>query len=138
MNDEFTKDNLQRVIGKRSFKKRLLVWDAYRCHVSQSIKDELKHNYNITTGLIPGGCTKHLQAPDVCWNKPFKDRLHELYDVWMAGDDNKEYTAGGNLKAPSFELMLSWVTIRKSFVVCGHISGTSPQLNSLNIIIVAL
>ena len=53
MNDELTKDYLQRVIGKLAFKKRLLVWDAYRCHLSQSTKDELKHNYNITTAVIP-------------------------------------------------------------------------------------
>ena len=47
--------------------------------------------------------SKFLQATDVCWNKPFKDKLHEL---WMAGDDQKEYTTEGNLKAPSFELVL--------------------------------
>jgi hypothetical protein len=57
----------------------------------------------------------------------------------MAGDDNKEYTKGGNLKAPSFELMLSWVKvawdnldaelIRNSFVVCGQTSGR-PRLIS--------
>jgi len=27
----------------------------------------------------------------------------------MAGDDDKEYTVGGNIKAPSFSLVLSWV-----------------------------
>ena len=30
--------------------------------------------------IIPGGCTKYIQAPDVCWNKPFKVRIAELYD----------------------------------------------------------
>jgi len=37
--------------------------------------------------------------------------MHELYDKWIAGDENKEFTKGGNLKAPSFEIMLSWVKV---------------------------
>ena len=51
----------------------------------------------------------------------------------MAANDNKEFTKGGNLKAPSFELMLSWVKaswdsidtelVKKSFIVCGQTSG---------------
>jgi Tc5 transposase DNA-binding domain/DDE superfamily endonuclease len=133
MNDELTADYLQKVLGKLAFRKRILVWDAYRCHLSNATKQELKHGYNLTTAVIPGGCTKFLQAPDVCWNKPFKNKLHELYDSWMAGDEDKEYTKTGNMKAPSFELMLRWIKlawdhidvdlIKKSFVVCGQTSG---------------
>jgi len=96
-------------LGKLSFRKRILVGDAYRCHLSEAPKNEPKHGYNITTAVIPGGYTKFLQAPDVCWNKPFKDKLHELHDSWMDGDEQKEYTEGGNLKAPSSELVLSWI-----------------------------
>ena len=29
---------------------------------------------------IPGGCTKCIQAPDMCWNKPLKARMTELLD----------------------------------------------------------
>jgi len=133
MNDDLTADYLRRIIGKLAFRKRMLVWDAYRCHLSDSTKKELKTGYNMITAVIPGGCTKFLQAPDVCWNKPFKGKLHELYDEWMAGDEGKEFTKGGNLKAPSFERMLSWVKvawqsideqlIKKSFIVCGQTSG---------------
>jgi len=83
-----------RVIGKLAFKKRILVCDAYRCHLSEATKSELRHGYNISTAVIPGGCTKFLQAPDVCWNKLFKDKLHELYNSWIAGDEQKEYTKG--------------------------------------------
>jgi len=139
MNDELTIDYLQRILGKLAFKKRILVWDAYRCHLSESTKKELRSGYNITTAVIPGGCTKYLQAPDVCWNKPFKDKLHELYDSWMAGDDDKEYTKSGNLRAPSFKLLLSWVKeawdavdsqlIRKSFILCGQTSGIDRYLH---------
>ena len=101
----------------------------------EATNSELRHGYKISTAVIPGGCTKFLQVLDVCWNKPFKDKLHKLYDSWMAGDEQKEYTKEVNLKAPSFELVLSWVKqswdgidselIRKSFVVCGQTSGRS-------------
>lgn len=138
MNEELTKDYLQRVMGKLCFRRRILVWDAYRCHLSEATKRELKSGYNITTAVIPGGCTKYLQAPDVCWNKPFKAALHELYDAWMVGDDDKEYTAAGNLKAPSFQVVLEWVKvawdtvdqelIKKSFKVCGQTSGESVSV----------
>ena len=30
--------------------------------------------------LIPGGCTKYVQVPDVVWNKPFEVHIMESYD----------------------------------------------------------
>lgn len=105
------------------------LWDAYRCHISTSTKQELRPYY-ITTAVIPGGCTKYVQAPDVMWNQPFKASLHAFYDEWMAGDADKQYTSGGNLKAPSRRLLVDWVLaawdkrdkdlIIKSFKVCGQ------------------
>ncbi|ROJ57631.1 Synaptonemal complex protein SC65 [Anabarilius grahami] len=109
MNEELTADWLQRVVGKLNFAPRLLAWDSYRCHISAATKAELKRGYNITTAVIPGGCTKYIQAPDVVWNQPFKASLHESYDNWMAGDVGKEYTAGGNMRAPARRLLVSWV-----------------------------
>ena len=108
MNDDLTAAWLRSVVGKFSFTPRLLVWDAYRCHISASTKRELKA-YNMTTAVIPGGCTKYVQAPDVMWNQLFKASLHASYDEWMAGDTDKQYTSGGNLKAPSCRLLVGWV-----------------------------
>ena len=85
-----TSDWLQSVVGKFSFTPRLLAWDAYRGHISAATKAELKCGYNVTTAVIPGGCTKYIQAPDVMWNQPFKQSLHEAYDIWMAGDSDKD------------------------------------------------
>uniref|UniRef100_A0A1A7X477 DDE-1 domain-containing protein n=1 Tax=Iconisemion striatum TaxID=60296 RepID=A0A1A7X477_9TELE len=56
MNDDLTKAWL-RSVGKFSFRLCLLVWDAYRCHISSSTKQELRP-YNITTAVITGGYTK--------------------------------------------------------------------------------
>ena len=49
--------------------------------------------------VVPAGCTKYIQAPDVCWNAPFKELVTERYDEWMA-ENSQEYTAQSNLKAP--------------------------------------
>lgn len=109
MNDDLTADWLQKVVGKLNFGPHLLAWDSYRCHISTTTKMELKQRYKITTAVIPGGCTKYIQAPDVVWNQLLKASLHESYDSWMAGDADKECTAGGNLKAPARRLLVAWV-----------------------------
>ena len=40
-------------------------------------------NFNIDTAIIPGGCTSKIQVPGVVWNKPFKQKVTELYDDWL-------------------------------------------------------
>ncbi len=129
MNDTLTADWLQSVVGKVNVTPRLLVWDSYRCHISAATKAELKRGYNITTAVIPRGCAQYIQAPDVMWNRPFKQSLQDAYDLWMAGDADKEYTAGGLLNVPARRLLVDWVVaawnkldkdlIRESFKVCG-------------------
>ena len=78
--------------------------------------------------VVPGGCTKFVQPADVSWNKPFKDQFREFYDDWMESGE-KTYTKGGNMRAPTFELVCKWIvdswdavsneTIKKSFRACG-------------------
>ncbi|KAI1699801.1 tc5 transposase DNA-binding domain-containing protein [Ditylenchus destructor] len=81
------------------------------------------------SAVVPGGCTKYVQAPDLSWNAPFKAKIRELYDIWIANQDRMEYTKQGNMKAPSMEVYLEWIRqawaalpeelIRKSFKECG-------------------
>ena len=85
------------------------MWDSYRCHISAATKAELSLGYYIAAAVIPGGCTKYIQAPDVMWNQPFKQSLHDAYDLWMAGDADKECTAGVNLRASAHHLLMDWV-----------------------------
>lgn len=61
MNDEWTKDYLGKIFGPQLFGKRLLVWDAFRCHLSTATKEELK-KLKIYTAIVPGGCTKYVQV----------------------------------------------------------------------------
>ncbi len=62
MNDTLTSDYLKKIIGQLSFNKRLLIWDAYKCHTSEATKAELG-KLKVDTAVIPGGCSnlsKHL------------------------------------------------------------------------------
>ena len=83
---------------------------------------------NVDPVIIPGGCTKYIQAPDVSWNKPFKTRVTELYDQWLS-EGVHQYTERGNIKAPSRKRIVEWIldawfqlpkeSIVKSFKCCG-------------------
>ena len=45
---------------------------SFSCHIMDSVKDKVKEN-NTDMVVVPGGYTKYIQAPDVCWNAPFKE-----------------------------------------------------------------
>ena len=82
MNDELTENWTSHVWGSLAFNERFLVWDSFRCHINEKIKETLKRMSTVM-GVIPGGCTKFLQPLDVSIkNKPFKTIFRELYDEW--------------------------------------------------------
>ena len=92
-----------------------------------SVKNAIS-KLNVDQVIIPGGCTKYAQAPDVCWNKPFKAFVTEQYDEWMVSG-LQQYTEAGNLRAPSRKNIVQWVLtawarrspeiIANSFKPCG-------------------
>ena len=120
-------------------KKSLLVWDSFRAHLVDSVKQAVKEmNTDIT--VIPGRLTSVLQPLDVSLNKPFKDRLREKWTTWMI-EGEKEHTAGGNVKAASLSTMCQWVDeawkslpaemVARSFKKCGisnAIDGTEGDI----------
>ena len=69
---------------------------------------------------------KYIQAADMCWNKPFKARMTELYDQWLSVH---QFTESGNMKSPSRKRIIEWVldawsqlskeNIIKLFKCCG-------------------
>lgn len=68
--------------------------------VSQPLTPEVRSSLNqgcIDPVIVPGGCTKFIQAPDVTWNNPLKVARN---DEWLA-DDNQQLTSQGNMKPPS-------------------------------------
>ena len=50
------------------------------------------------TVLIPGGCTKYIQALCVSWNKLFKAICTEKYDEWLEAVGIHQETDAGNVK----------------------------------------
>ena len=59
--------------------------------------------------IIPGGCMKYIQAPDLVWNKPFKAICTRKYDEWLAEEGILNETAEGNLKAPPRKRIVQWI-----------------------------
>ena len=62
-----------------AFSKRLLAWDSYKARMTEDVKICLKEINNESV-IVFEGCTKNIQAPDLVWNKPFKQRVTDLYD----------------------------------------------------------
>ena len=69
-----TKRWAQKILGSTLFGERLLIWDAYKPHISKEMKAYLKQ-LRIDVIVVPGGCTKFLQTLDVSCNKPFKESI---------------------------------------------------------------
>ena len=144
MDTDLTLTWVREVLGSLSFRKRLLVWDTYKCHLMPVVQASLRAK-KIDTGMVPGGCTPHIQAPDVSWNKPFKALCAEKYDTWMEEVGIHCETDAGNLKPPPPSAIVQWVLdawkelptelIRKSFVTCAlttAIDGSDDdQINCL-------
>ena len=78
-NDELTNVWVEEVWGSLAFGKRFLVWDSFKCHISDEMKETVRKMKTVM-GVIPGGCTKFLQPLDVSINKPFKAAFRALYD----------------------------------------------------------
>ena len=83
MNEKLVLSYLRKILRMFTFQKRLLAWDTCEAHMKEAVKKLLKE-MKTDDALIPGGCTKYIQGPDVSWNKPFKEYIMEFYDEWLA------------------------------------------------------
>ena len=75
---------------------RLLTWDYYEFHVTDSVSKDLME-MNLDSVIIPGGCSKYIQASDVCWKKSLKAWITELYYQWL-NEGVHQLPEGGNMK----------------------------------------
>ncbi|KAL3070146.1 hypothetical protein niasHS_016855 [Heterodera schachtii] len=82
MDNDLTTEYLEKIFGNFHFGARLLVWDSFRCHISEDTKKTLRR-LALHSAVIPGGTTKYIQAPDVCWNAPFKEAIRKLPHQWI-------------------------------------------------------
>ena len=89
--------------------------------MNDSVRKDLKE-MNVDSMIIPVGCTKYIQAPYVCWNKPFKVRMTELYDQWLS-EGAHQFTEGGNMKPPPRKRLIecvldTWSQLSKENINC--------------------
>ena len=96
MND-LTKDWVKCMWGSLKFGCRMLVWDAYKCHITVEVRRCVNTQTNTDVSVIPGGLTHYFQPADVSWNKSFRTAYKEQYSQWMATGP-KFYTAAGNVR----------------------------------------
>ena len=75
---------------------RCRIWDAFSCHLTHAMNGILNQG-KVDSVIVPGGCTKYIQAADVSWNKPMKEYLREMYDLWLAENEH-ELTTHGHMK----------------------------------------
>uniref|UniRef100_A0A915DL27 DDE-1 domain-containing protein n=1 Tax=Ditylenchus dipsaci TaxID=166011 RepID=A0A915DL27_9BILA len=127
MDDSRTAEFLNRVMVSRLFEKDF----SFRMPSDVTPAKPRRRFYMISifTQLSSGGCTKFIQAPDVCWNSPFKAHIRSYYETWISNGDRMTFTSGGNPRAPSMEVYLDWILrawealsknlIINSFKVCG-------------------
>ena len=124
MNEELTKDWVKRAWGSPDFGCWLLVWDAYKYHITADVRSCVNKQTNTDVSVIPGDLTSHLQPADVSWNKPFKTAYKEKYSQWMATDP-KTYTADGNVQCTCSQQ--SGVPPVDEGVLGGTFSGNRPE-----------
>ena len=78
--------------------------------------------------ILSGGCTSLAQPMDVSINKPFKDKMRELWMEWRRSGSTCR-TRMGNLKQPTRQDSINWVSaaweavaediVAYSFLSCG-------------------
>ncbi|CAI7926935.1 unnamed protein product [Closterium sp. NIES-54] len=112
----------------RHAKSSMLVLDSYRGHLTEEVKEKLRE-MNCVPAIIPSGCTAEVQPLDVCVNKSFKASVRQHYQRWFEAEGQEQLTAAGNLKKPSPEVVLRWVSqawkavpadlIKHAFLTCG-------------------
>lgn len=85
----------------------MLVLDAFRGHLTEQVKTNVRDN-NTDLVIIPGGMTSQLQVLDVVVNKPFKDKLRGCYTEWLLAGQHA-LTPTGKIKKPCVSLLCSWI-----------------------------
>lgn len=82
----------------------ILFLDSYRCHMMTSVVHAIEE-LGVEVVHIPGGCTSLTQPVDVGFNKPFKNRMRDLWEAWLVTDG----IVDGKATAPTRQLIAGWI-----------------------------
>ena len=132
MNEALTIDCVTRVWGALSFQQRLLVWDAYRCHLMSSVTSNVENSLadSLATSSLPTFLGINLS------------KKHTRCSTMSGCYQDKRPTPrpAGNMRAPDKTLCLHWVkeawksvtpeVIKKSFLACGISVNTDGTQDS--------
>ena len=84
---------------------------------------------NVTTVVIPGGCTSKVQPIDVCLNRPIKNMVRGQWEEYML--QATAQSSSMSIPSPSKTDIVNWIVqansmlntradcVRQSFKVCG-------------------
>ena len=86
----------------------MLVLDAFKGHLTDSVKNQLR-KMNTELVVIPNRMTSVLQPMDVSINNTFKDRLRQQYLTWIS-DPARELTETGKIKRAAPSEVARWVS----------------------------
>ena len=75
--------------------------------MKRTVLSSFKQHYKTVCGVVPGGMTPLLQGIDTHINRPLKVELKKLYREFMLCGP-AELTRGGNMKGPSYQLIVDW------------------------------
>ena len=112
----------------------MIFLDSYAVHTCDEVRDALRVR-DAGLVVVPPGQTGLCQPLDVSVNRSFKAHMRKLYEEWLA-QCNFTYTRAGNVKRPSHDIIVSWVSkawsavdvgiIRRCFRLCGLASDVVP------------
>lgn len=77
MNVELTKDWVKRVWGSLNFERQLLVWDAYKCHITAEVRSCVNRQTNTDVSVILWGLTSR---PDPTHRQGFGVHGQDYHD----------------------------------------------------------
>ena len=75
--------NIKQITQKRH---ALLIWVTFSGHMTEAVSKLLSRS-NVTSTIIPGGCTSKVQPLDVCLNEPFKGLFRNKWMNFMQHAD---------------------------------------------------
>jgi hypothetical protein len=125
---------LKHTKGKHCF----LLLDSFHAHITEKVTKFLQKS-NVSTAIIPGGCTSKVQPLDVCINNPIKDTIRGEWEAFLMETIDK---AGDNEGASKTDIT-RWIHIAnslldsqrklvsKAFKVCGISNDLDGSENHL-------
>ena len=83
MNGKLTLKWCDEGVGQLTYQQLVLACGSFEAYNTDEVKRKLTTSKSESL-IVPGACTKYMQAPDLVWNNPFRAKIQELYEDWLA------------------------------------------------------